>query len=51
MQAVIRLIDAGKTEIYETSAAVIRNITFLEEAEVPSIDADYHFDGLKFPIA
>src|SRR6202021_2824240 len=33
--AVMRLLDAGKTEVYETGAAVIRNVTSLEEAEMP----------------
>jgi HEAT repeat protein len=34
MKAVVRLIDAGRTDIYEAGAALIRSITFLEEVEL-----------------
>jgi hypothetical protein len=37
--AIMRLLDAGRKEVYENGAAVIRNITFLEEAEMPVAEA------------
>jgi vacuolar protein 8 len=36
---VIKIIEAGKTEVYETGPGVIRNITFLEEAKLPAAEA------------